>query len=201
MSCAATVSIFSLFVPFSLLWICFCLTFSLTNSVCFCLSFFSSPNCFHDAVPTSHLQWKGCDLTDLQNPYFRQFFLSSPSATLPQRNFCPHYWLVWWSSHSHPRDSCPAYPGQENRLGCQGVGVTSELLWTCTRHQLFPAGMIPSFVDSKTAVILAYKQLEEYRESRGLWFQRVEKFQAPTPGGGKKWKKMALHSGINEGSW
>lgn len=60
-----------------------------------------------------------------------------------------------------PKGQLSCLPGQENRLGCQGVGVTSELLWTCTRRQLFPAGMIPSSIDSKTAVILAYKQLEE----------------------------------------
>lgn len=37
---AAIMSVFSFFVPFSLLCVCFCLTFSLTNSVCFCHSLF-----------------------------------------------------------------------------------------------------------------------------------------------------------------
>lgn len=50
-------SIFSLFVPSCLLWVCLCLAFSLTNSVCFCHSPFPPwQNCLYSAVTTSHPQ-------------------------------------------------------------------------------------------------------------------------------------------------
>lgn len=63
----------------------------------FHLSFFSSPNCIHNAVTTSHLQWiyfeRDVSLQIFKKSLtFTNSWFPPPQPVLPQRNFCPCYW-------------------------------------------------------------------------------------------------------------
>lgn len=99
--------------------------------------------------------------TDLQKSLLSPFLSFLPLSHSATEEFLSMLLVSVMIQPLPPKGQLFCLPGQGNRLGSQGVGVTSELLRTCTRHQVFPAAMIPSCIDSKTAVIWAYKQLGE----------------------------------------